>query len=541
MKQSFLLYCLCLIILLSALPAFAAELPAAYIDTAVLFTSQDLLPALDSADAVSIELDGNTAHCSDSSVSILTNTVTITKDGIYRISGTLNDGQLVVDAENSSTVQLILNGANISSSFSAPIEIRKAEQVILTLAVGTQNTLVNSGSFPDDENTDAVIFSKSDLTLNGSGKLTIQAANGHGIVSKKSLKICDSSITIDAEVNGMSGKDYAAICNADLTIRANSDGIRAKDKDETSRGYLCISGTNLRIECGGNGINATGNLQLEGGSYEIITGSGSENGSMKASDAASLFGGRGGYPMENADLKTDTSDSAKGMKAGGSILISGGSFQLDCADDAIHANEGVCITAGEFFIRTADDAIHAGKELLIQNGNFTIPYCYEGLEGETVTIDNGTFDIVSTDDGINAAGGSGSSEGWGWNSGNSNASVTINGGNITIVSDGDSIDSNGTITLNGGTLNLTCNGYGNTAIDYETEFSNNGAHIITNDGSENGGGMMHGMGGRGPFGGNDFGGHRQPPEGMDQRPEGFNPDGRFPAPPDNRQDFPRSK
>lgn len=166
----------------------------------------------------------------------------------------------------------------------------------------------------------------------------------------------------------------------------------------------------------------------------------------------------------------------------------------------MHAGGNVTITGGEWVICTGDDAIHADAAVVIQAGNFSIPTCYEGVEGQSVTIGGGTLDIIASDDGINTAGGNdGSGTGFGFGKQDQFASdgscfILINGGMITIVSDGDSIDSNGSLTVNGGTLKLTCNGNGNTAIDTNGAFTHNGGSITTNDGSESGSSMGRGRG-----------------------------------------------
>ena len=173
--------------------------------------------------------------------------------------------------------------------------------------------------------------------------------------------------------------------------------------------------------------------------------------------------------------------------------------------------ENALANGGSFDITAGKDGIHADAAVVIRAGDFSIPDCYEGIEGQSVTIEDGTVNINACDDGINAAGGadgSGAARGFGKQdsfSADESCLITINGGTITIVSDGDSIDSNGSLTVNGGTLELTCNGNGNTAIDTNGAYTNNGGSVTTNDGSESGaggkgGGMLRGSGKSGKSG-----------------------------------------
>ena len=175
----------------------------------------------------------------------------------------------------------------------------------------------------------------------------------------------------------------------------------------------------------------------------------------------------------------------------------------DTADDSIHGGGSILIAGGEFELKSGDDAIHSDADVVIQKGDFMIGYCYEGIEGISITIDGGTFDITSVDDGLNSAGGA---DGSGFGGGRpetdrfsegSDCFILVNGGNFAIVSSGDCIDSNGDLTINGGTLDLTCNGSGNTALDCDGTYTNKGGSVSTNDGSEE----NPGQGGRGGMGG----------------------------------------
>lgn len=169
-------------------------------DTANMFSSRDLEVGYDEETCTKITLSGDGASSDSDAVQIDGSTVTITDEGTYLLTGTLNDGQIIVNAEESDKVQLVLNGVNITSATSAAIYVAQADKVFVTTASGSENTLTNGGEYIaiDENNIDAVIFSKSDLTVNGEGTLTIEAKAGHGIVSKDDLVLTSGTYTITA-------------------------------------------------------------------------------------------------------------------------------------------------------------------------------------------------------------------------------------------------------------------------------------------------------------------------------------------------------
>ena len=528
------------------------------VDTNGLFSDRDLAGTYDESEAVAITLEGDSAVCDSNSVTVEGSRVTIGAEGVYLLSGTLTDGQIVVNAGETDKVQLVLAGADITSSTSAAIYALEADKVFITLAEGTENKLTNGGEYVaiDDNNIDAVIFVKTDLTLNGSGSLTINAQAGHGVVSKDDLVVTGGSYTLTAASHGLSGKDSITIADGTFAITSGKDGIHAENSEDTALGYLYIADGSFTITAQGDAINASGALQIDGGTFNLNTGEGSASVEMTSSDQLGPMGGGGQRdfaaitppesataPTEPAEAPTEPTEaplelatipeessateteadstSQKGIKAEGSFAINGGTFTIDSVDDCLHAGGAMTLAAGTFTLSSGDDAVHCDDALTIQSGTFTIPYCYEGIEGLSITIEDGVFDITSYDDGLNAAGGADSS-GFGGRqpdtfADSSDSFITINGGTITIVSTGDSVDSNGDLTINGGTLNLTCNGNGDTALDCDGTYTNNGGDVTTNDGSESNPGQMGGgMGGHGGTGGRGGMGGQG---GMTERPE----------------------
>lgn len=231
-----------------------------------MFTDRDLEVGYDDETSAHITLGGDGASCDSDSVQISGSTITIADEGTCVLSGTLDNGMVIVDAEDADKVQLVLNGAEITSSTSAAIYVREADKVFITTAAKTDNLLANGGEYVaiDENNVDAAVFSKSDLTFNGEGTLTINAAAGHGAVSKDDLALTSGTYIITAASHGLSGKDSVRIAYGDYTITSGKDGIHAENADDTSLGFLYVAGGTFDITAGGDGMSAGAYLQVDG-------------------------------------------------------------------------------------------------------------------------------------------------------------------------------------------------------------------------------------------------------------------------------------
>lgn len=457
-----------------------------------MFTDRDTKTDYDESKAVSIKLNGTSATSSSNSVKISGGTVTITEEATYVISGTLTDGMIIVNAEDTDKLQLVLNSVDITSETSAALYILEADKVFVTLADGTSNTLANGGSFTaiDENNIDATVFAKQDLTFNGSGSLTVTSPAAHGIVCKDDLVFTGGTYTVNSASHGLDANDSVRISNSTkLTIDAGKDGIHCENTDDASLGFIYISDGTMNIEAEGDGIAAGAYVQIENGTFDLLIGGGSENGSNASSGNYGGFmggGGQGGMRPGGSQSSTTTTDenstSMKGIKAANSLLISGGTFKIDSADDSVHSDVSVTINGGTFEIASGDDAIHAEESLTITAGMFNITESYEGLEALNIDVKGGEFKIVASDDGLNAAGGTDSSgatggrdgmfgggkHGMGGGMSSGNGSIVISGGNLYVKSSGDGIDANGTLTISGGYTVVTGPTQGDTAtLDYD--------------------------------------------------------------------------
>ncbi len=425
-------------------------------------------------DATSIVLNGDAIAVEGDGVTVEGSTVTITAAGVYNLSGALADGQIVVDTDDEEAVQLILNGVDLRSADSAPLFVSKAEETVIVLAEDTQNTIEDGASYvfasADEDEPNAALFAKSDLTITGAGALTVQGNYNDGVASKDGLVISGGTITVNAVDDGIRGKDYLALKDAVITVNAQGDGLKSDNEEDATLGYIQIESGAIRVSAGGDAITAQSNVVVTGGEFDLQSGGGS---------AASI----------------DESLSAKGIKAVVGVQIDGGVFIIDAADDAVHANDSITMTGGSFAITTGDDGMHADKTLTIEDGTIQIAESYEGLESAVITIAGGDIHVVASDDGVNVAGGidgSGMLRGPGGRPGGMAGAagldastytgdyyLYINGGYLVVDAAGDGIDVNGAIEMtdgvvivNGPTMNM------NGALDFDAGFTIEGGFLV---------------------------------------------------------------
>ncbi len=327
-----------------------------FVNASDIFTDRDLEQTADLSAATAIALTSG-------------EDVTITEEGIYLISGSAKDCTIIVEAEDSAKVQLVLDGVRIENSDAPAIYVISADKVFVTTTEGSSNSLATTGAFAADgeTNLDAVIFSKDDLTLNGLGSLSIESS-ANGISSKDDLKVTGGVYSITSVEDGMEAHDSIAIAGGDFTINSSEDAIHSEDDEDDTVGYIYIGGGTFKIDAGDDGIQGTTFIQIDGGSFEI-----------------------------------DAVEAIEGTY----VQINAGTFAISASDDGINAtdksasyaaSQGIAIeiTGGEIAISMAQgdtDAIDSNGDLLISGGTVDITaqsaFDYDGkgeLTGGTVTV-----------------------------------------------------------------------------------------------------------------------------------------------------------
>ena len=276
------------------------------------FSNRDFDSRYSEVGTPTISFDGNKVEVSTDMIELDGTTVRIKLEGTYIISGKTDDGCIIVDADNTQKIQLVLNNASINSENSAPIYVKEADKVFITLAEGSVNSLSNGGqfSFAEDSKIDAAIFSRDDLTVNGSGKLSISSPAGHGIACNDSLSITGGAFSIDCAGKGLSANDDITIGGGSFNIISGKDAIQAQHDTNPDKGFVYVMDGDFNISSQGDGISASTWVMLDGGKYSI-----------------------------------------------------------NSADDAIIAQTDVTVNGGEFDISSEDEAVRAKGQIIIKGGN----------------------------------------------------------------------------------------------------------------------------------------------------------------------------
>ena len=375
------------------------------------FTANDLEVGYEEEAATQITLSGNTISVSGDGATVDGSTLTITAEGSYVVTGTLQDGQIIIDAGDSDKVQLILNNVDITCQNSAPIYVKNADKVFITLPEGTENTLTDGSTYvqSDDNTVDAVIFSKSDLTLNGTGSLNINANYKHGIACKDELVFTGGVYNITAVKDAINGKDCVKIKDGTFTLASvQGNGIQSKNADDTTQGYVYIKGGTITITESQEGIEGTA-IVIEGGDIDIT----SVDDGMNAASASS----ESNTDNTAAPMSMDTTDTT----ATAVTLAATTDTSIDTTNNAV-TDASTATTTGD----TTATAITTGR--------------------------------MGTRAGFGGGGGM---------ENDTNCYISISGGNLQVNAQGDGIDSNGSVYISGGTIYVSGpTDSGNGSFDY---------------------------------------------------------------------------
>ncbi len=439
--------------------------------------------------ADSVKIQGNGA-------SVGGTTVTISKAGTYLITGSLIDGQIVVDTQDAGKVVLVLNGASMACASGPAILVRSApKKVVIQTAEGSVNLLADGSGYltPDEEQIEgetypnACVYACDDLELTGLGTLQITGRADKGINTKDDLKITGGTVTVTSVGVGIRANDSFEMTAGRVSVTSGGDGIKTANTETEGKGFMTIAGGEIYVTAKGDGLSAATDMTVSDGTLVLtttdtdgvvlseITGNPVSGGTGGMESAGGRpgggfpggmpGGGPGGRPGESTSNKAAI--SAKGLKTDGNLTVDGGHITIVAQDDGLHAASNIRINGGRLYIRSADDGMHADIDLTIAGGITEVAQSYEGLEALHIRIEGGTNRITASDDGANATSGEGGGFGGGFGGGRpgmpggssgapefseDQPCLTFAGGYSVFNAAGDGIDSNGWIKMTGGTV-----------------------------------------------------------------------------------------
>lgn len=446
---------------------FDLELTESTIDTE--FTDREKSGSYKASEAVKITLNKTTVTVSGSGAKADGSTITITEEGVYVVSGTLEDGQIIVDASDSDKVQIVLEGVNINCETNAAIYVREADKVFITLAENSSNTLGGGNEYTqiDDNTVDGVIFSKSNLVCNGTGSLTIEADYKHGIVSRDDLVITGGTYKITAADNGITAKDQLKILDGIFDIDAANSAVKAKNADDAELGNIYIAGGIFTIEAEQDGFHATGSIVVDDGTITVNSG---DDGFHAELDTV-IHGG--------TILVEESYEGLEGKR----VVVNGGDITVNASNDGVNAvGSGDDDSNAASSNNDSSAAVNSGDDSSISGAadGKEPPQMPPDTENGSDMQPSQDFDPENAPSGGNApqsfdpgnAPSDGNApqkmQGGPGGGGNSELYIKITGGTLTVSADGDGLDSNGGLLVTGGTtIVYGPTSDGDSALDYD--------------------------------------------------------------------------
>ena len=421
------------------------------LDVDTHYSEQDL--SWDASSETAIDLSNPTAT---DGVTVEDGTLTITKAGTYKLSGEYQ-GQIKVETADSDAVRLVLDNANITNSSGAALNVVNADEVILYSASGTTNTISDGADYTatGEDDPDAVVYSKADLTIAGEGTLKVNGNHEDGIHTSDGLVIASGTLEVNAANTGIKGKDYVDILGGTINVTAQQDGIKSTNDTDEGKGWTRLSNGTVTVNAGDDGFKASRVVEISGGSLTVeqsdegieaqyINVSGGDVNVTSADDGM------------NASLKTSDSESTDSS-----------ANTSDTANQQQNNQQQGSLPGGQQSGTSNQQQQGMGQPPAMPGGNAQDGTSQNGTTG------TGQQGMGQPPQGGMPGGGGGTFE-------VIDAAINVSGGNITVNAEGDGIDSNGVTTLSGGTLivNGPSQG-GNAALDTNGDLLLNGATVLS--------------------------------------------------------------
>ena len=345
-------------------------------------------------------IDLDNVEVTGDGISVSDNVITISKGGDFEVTGTLDDGQIVIDTEEK--VKLRLSGMSLTNKNGSSIYVKNADKAYITLTDNTENTLTDGENYTSgDEKEKGCITSRDNLEIKGSGSLTVNGNYNHGIFSSNSIEIGNGNITVNAKNDGIHANDTLAISGGNVYVTAEGDGLQAEEILDISDGEVNVTTTTSTSNDFGGRVEMKDSLQMTDDEIQ----------SMREQMNNNQF-----TQTEESDDSEDT--SSKGIKVDWMLDISGGKVTVNSTDHAIHCTSDINITGGTLNLSSeSKKGISGHGYVTIDDGDITITKSTEGIESKKIlTINGGNIDITASDDGLNS-GGTGANQNGGFGGG----------------------------------------------------------------------------------------------------------------------------
>ena len=333
----------------NGLSTATATVGTSILDLTDVFSERDLEQTADLSEATSVKL-------------VSGQDVVLAEEGVYVLSGVATDVTVVVEAAEDAKIQLVLDGVRITNADSPAIYVKSADKVFVT-TTASQNALAVTGTFVADgeTNLDAVIFAKSDLTMNGTGTLAIQSSAGNGISSKDTLKVTGGTYAIQSAADALEANDAILIGGGSLTIEAGKDALHSENSDDATLGYIVIQNGTLQISAADDAVRGTSFVQIDGGTIDITTCTeGFEANRIQVNGGKiTLYAKDDGFnaaPKVNALVSIELNGGTISVKMGsgdtdafdsnGNIVINGGTITVE-AGSSFDADGAAVLNAGD--------------------------------------------------------------------------------------------------------------------------------------------------------------------------------------------------
>lgn len=390
------------------------------------YTDRDCDPSYNADTATVLDLAAGTVEGSGATYDAEQALFEVQQEGAYLLQGKSDGVQVKVALGDEEKAQIVFNNADLSTTDRPALYVESGDKVFVTLAEGSQNFMAGGQTDNDTDALNGVVYSKSDITFNGDGTLTVNttAQDCHGIISKDDLVITGGTYAISATDNGLHGKDCVKIRDGAFSIEAGNDAIKSSNQEEANRGFIALDGGTIEVtDCeegyeareiylnGGkstitardDAINASASentsgrecfIQINGGQLVIYAdGDGIDsNGSLEVNDGTIFVSGPSNAANSALDYETEATINGGTVLATGpagmACGFTGGSQGSALVDLQGAANQTLALSTSDGSVLAEFVPVHAYQTVVVSSPNLAL--------GDTFLLTSGSSHVEGT-------------------------------------------------------------------------------------------------------------------------------------------------